>query len=120
MLADTKYVSTLSDVLLDVVVRALVRELSQSDLLARELLIQIVLFETGWGKILHGWWKNGSLEGWHGSLELGWNQGQGLMLESYKSKELKCLWNQISIKLVQFLIVESHEISRQFVTFLQA
>ena len=70
MLAHAEDVAALADVVLDVVVGALVRQLGQPNLLGGELLVEVVEIEARGRKLLECGRENSGLQSWHGCFEL--------------------------------------------------
>jgi len=82
VLRDTEDVAAFADVVLDVVVGALVRELGHFDFLRSELLVQVEQVQRGRWQILDARQKNSCLQLWHWCFKLRWNERERLVLRS--------------------------------------
>jgi len=120
VLTHAENVAALTDVVLDIVIGAFVRQLSKTDLLRCELLIQVVEVETRRWQFLERRREHSCLQSRHGGLELRGDQGEGFVFDTHLRVQLDGFWDQIRVKLVQTLIEESSEVARQLVRLLEA
>ena len=119
LLGHAQNVATLLDVILDVVVAALVSELSHLDLLSGELLVEVEEIQAGRRQLLQARREYRSLQGRHRRLELRRDQSERFVLDAKQLVKLQTLRDQVSVKFVEPLIEQSCEILGQLVRLLQ-
>ena len=78
----TQDIPALPHIVIDIVVRALVRELRHLDLFRSELLIQVEQVQARRRKVLDAGQKDSRLKLRHRRLELGRNEREGLVLNA--------------------------------------
>jgi len=103
VLRDAEDVAALADVVLDVVVRALVRELGHFDFLRRELLVQVEEVQRGRWQVLDARQKNSCLQLWHWCFKLRRNERKRLVLRSQRLVQVDGLRHQVRVKRVQIV-----------------
>lgn len=116
----TKNVAAFFNIVLHIVVSALVGELGQLDFLRRELLIQVEQLQTWWRDLLEAGWKQSGLQGWHGGLEFGLDEGDGLVFDTNLFVKFESLWNEVGVKFEKVFVYQSGEVFWQLVRLLQA
>lgn len=100
----TEDVTTLLDVVFNVVVCTFIGKLSHLDLLIGKLFIQIVEVQTRRRQFFESRREYRCLESRHGCLKLRWNQSERLMLHTEGLVQLETLWNHISIEFEKSLV----------------
>lgn len=119
ILADTKNVTALLDVVLKVFVVAFISELRHFNLFSSELFIEIVQVEAWWGQVFDTREKDRSLQLRHWGFKLGWNKLERFMLYSKLVKKFNWLGNEVSVKFIQVVYEESCKILWKIIRFLQ-
>ena len=120
ILRDTQDVSTLADVVLDVLVVALVRELGHLDFLRGKLLVEIEQVHGGRWQVLDIGQKDSRLQLWHRRLKLRRNERERLVFNAQSLVQVNRLWHQVSVEFVEVRVEQRREILGEIIGLLEA